>query len=94
MQPILVMCYFVHISCDSKEIAERLLKTCCSVVKYVIQYIVRVLLVREEYFTYMLQINENVWDTDNSRSLLHNACKEMILATFSSLRLCNTKSYL
>lgn len=50
MPPFLVMCYFLHISCDGKEITERLLKTCRSIVKYVIQYIVRVLLVGEEYF--------------------------------------------
>ena len=88
MPPFLMMCYFLHISCDSKEITERLLKTCRSIVKYVIQYIVWVLLVGEEYFyTYVTNKWECVGYCDSSRNLVRNACKEMILATFSSLRL-------
>jgi len=35
----------------------------------------------------MLQTHENVLDSDNSRNLVRNTFKEMILTTFSALSL-------
>jgi hypothetical protein len=50
MTQVLVISYFLHILCDSKEVTEHLLKMCLGIVRCVIQYIVTVVLIGEEYF--------------------------------------------